>query len=188
MVRPKYKVIYADPPWLYRNERTGGSMASGARQKYNMLPLSDLLSLPVSLVAGRDSVLFLWATTPMLPEALSVLSAWGFAYKTCLYWRKVMSLGMGFWYRGQVEQVLLGVRGSVKAFRIQKPNFIQTKVRGHSQKPDEMRTLVEACGLEPRLEMFASELVGGWDCIGDAINGEDIRVSLARIIAEQEDG
>ena len=97
-----------------------------------------------------------------------------------------MSLGMGFWYRGQVEQLLLGVRGKVKAFRIQKPNFIQTKVRNHSQKPDEMRELVNLCELSPKLELFATSQTEGWDCIGNVINGEDIRVSLARIIAEQE--
>jgi site-specific DNA-methyltransferase (adenine-specific) len=162
-------------------------MSSGSAQKYDTLPLSDVLSLPISLVADRDSVLFLWATTPMLPEALSVMSAWGFAYKTSLYWRKIMSLGMGFWYRGQVEQLLVGVRGKVKAFRIQKPNFIQTKVRDHSQKPDEMRELIDLCGLSPKLELFATSQTDGWDCIGNAINGEDIRVSLARIIAEQEE-
>ena len=167
-------------------------MSSGSAQKYDTLSLSDLCSLPIAVVADRDSVLFLWATTPMLPEALSVISAWGFTYKTSLYWRKIMSLGMGFWYRGQVEQLLLSVRGKVKAFRIQKPNFVQTKVREHSQKPDEMRELVNLCGLSPKLELFGrpvEDMFGknteGWDCVGNAINGEDIRVSLARIIAEQ---
>ena len=184
-MRPKYKVIYADAPWAYRNKRTGGSMGSGSEQKYNTMEIDDIRSLLVSSVAGKDSVLFLWATTPMLPDALSVLSSWGFTYKTSLYWRKIMSLGMGFWYRGQVEQLLLGVRGQVKAFRIQKPNFIQTKVRNHSQKPAEMRELVDACNLEPKLELFATEKIDSWDCVGNAINGEDIRVSLARIIAEQ---
>jgi site-specific DNA-methyltransferase (adenine-specific) len=184
-MRPKYKVIYADPPWSYRNKRTGGSMNSGSEQKFATMILADILSLPVSSVADKDSVLFLWATTPLLPEALSVLPAWGFTYKTSLYWRKIMSLGMGFWYRGQVEQLLLGVRGKIKAFRIQKPNFIQAKVRNHSQKPVEVRELVEMCNLDPKLELFATESATGWDCIGNAINGEDIRVSLARIIAEQ---
>jgi site-specific DNA-methyltransferase (adenine-specific) len=182
-VTPKYKVVYADVPWSYRNKRTGGSMLSGASQKYNTLSLPELMSLPVSSVVDRNSVLFLWATTPLLPEALSVMSAWGFTYKTSLYWRKIMSLGMGFWYRGQVEQLLLGVRGKVKAFRIQKPNFIQSKAGNHSQKPREMRELVEMCGLSPRLELFATEQVDGWDCIGDAVDGEDIYVSLvSRIV------
>lgn len=185
-MRPKYKVILCDPPWSYRNKRTGGSMNSGSETKYAVLSVADLRSLPVGNLVDRGSVLFLWATTPLLLEALSVMSAWGFTYKTSLYWRKVMSLGMGFWYRGQVEQLLLGVRGNVKAFRVQRPNFIQTKVRNHSQKPDEMRELIDACGLSPKLELFATSLTGGWDCIGNAINGEDIHVSLARIIAEQE--
>lgn len=96
-----------------------------------------------------------------------------------------MSLGMGYWYRGQVEQLLLGVRGNVKAFRIQKPNFVQSKVRQHSQKPDEMLELVNACGLAPKLELFARSKSDGWDCLGNEIDGQDIRVSLAKIIAEQ---
>lgn len=160
-------------------------MISGSDSKYVTLRLVELASLPVKQISSDDSVLFLWATTPLLPDCLSLLPAWGFTYKTSLYWRKVMSLGMGFWYRGQVEQLLLGVRGGVKAFRIQKPNFVQSKVGRHSQKPDEMRVLVDACELSPKLELFATQKVDGWDCIGSAINGEDIHVSLARIIAEQ---
>ena len=162
-------------------------MGSGSAQKYVVLSLQDIQSLPVPNVADRNSVCFLWATTPLLPEALSVLSSWGYSYKTSLYWRKIMSLGMGFWYRGQVEQLLLGVRGGVKAFRIQKPNFVQSKAREHSQKPDEIRELVDACGLLPRLELFARQRTDGWDCIGDGIDGRDIRVALTQIIVEQEE-
>ena len=183
----RYKVILCDPPWAYRTKKTGGSMSSGAASKYPTMDIADIKSLPISSIAGKDSVLFLWATTPLLPEAFTVLSAWGFKYKTAIYWRKIMSLGMGYWFRGQVEVCLLGVRGNVKAFRIQKANFIQSKALQHSGKPIEMRQLIESTGLAPRIELFATQKVDGWDSIGNVINGEDIRISLARMASEIHD-
>ena len=179
----KYQIIYADPPWRYQNKRTGGSMKSGAENKYPTMGIDDIRSLPVSTIADKNACLFLWATTPLLPDCLSVLEAWGFEYKTAIYWRKIMSLGMGFWFRGQVELCLLGVRGKVKPFRIQKPNFLQSKVLRHSEKPTEIRQLIESTGLTPRLELFARQKVEGWDSIGFDIDGCDIRESLDKLVA-----
>ena len=98
-----------------------------------------------------------------------------------------MSLGMGYWFRGQVEMCLLGVRGKVKAFHIQKPNFVQSKVRNHSQKPDEVRELIDMTSLSPKLELFAREQVSGWDAMGYDIDGKDIRVALAEKLMEFEE-
>ena len=79
-----------------------------------------------------------------------------------------MSLGMGYWFRGQVEECLVGVRGDVKAFRLQKPNFIQSKARKHSQKPEEFFQLIEPAveNMNPKIELFARERRPGWDCWG----------------------
>ena len=162
-------------------------MCSGSAAKYPVMSLSDIEALPVSQVANKDGVVFLWTPVALLPDGLSVLRAWGYEYKTAVFWRKIMSLGMGYWFRGQVEVCLLGVRGKVKAFRIQKPNFIQSKVRDHSQKPDEMYDLIEATGLSPKLELFACRERDDWDSIGCAIDGRDIRVALAEKIAELEE-
>ena len=183
----KYKVIYADPPYSFRNKRTGGSMSSGSADQYSTLSLQELSLLPVSLVADKNSVCFLWSPIALLPDSLSLLSAWGYHYKTALFWRKIMSLGMGYWFRGQVEMCLLGIRGKVKAFRIQKPNFVQSKVRNHSQKPDEVRELIDLTGLSSKLELFAREQTPGWDAVGYDIDGKDIRVALAEKIAEFEE-
>lgn len=180
----KYQVIYADPPYAFRNVRTGGSMSSGSASKYAVMTAGEIASLPVSLIADKSSVLFLWIPVPLLPDGLAILSRWGFTYKTAVFWRKVMSLGMGYWFRGQVEMCLLGVRGKVKAFRIQKPNFIQSKVRDHSQKPDEMRDLIEMTGLLPRLELFARTKRDGWDCLGDGVDGKDVWLALTEKIVE----
>lgn len=178
IVSVKYQVIYADPPWQYRNKKTGGSLCSGAAQKYSTLSTEELCSIPVGDIADKNAVLFLWATAPMLPDALKVISAWSFKYKGLIVWQK-MSWGLGFWFRGQIELLLFGVRGKIKAFRSQRPNFIQAKAGGHSEKPEEFRRLIEEAtqGMGPRLELFATKTVPGWDCWGFSADGRDVRES-----------
>ena len=168
----KYQIICADPPWEYRNKKTGGSMKSGSITKYQTMSLQEICGLSVSTISDKNSVLFLWATVPLLPEALLVMEKWGFKYKTALFWRKIMSLGMGFWYRGQVEILLMGIKGKLKAFRIQKANFVQTKVRKHSQKPDEFYELIEASNLNPKIELFARQKRQGWDVWGNEVESD----------------
>lgn len=164
----KYRIIYADPPWQYRNNKTGGSMLP-QDWHYPKMSTTDICALPIGNLADKNCALFLWATVPMIEDAFRVMEAWGFKYKTMLFWRKIMSWGMGFWYRGQVEILLLGVRGNIKAFRIQKANFVETKVREHSRKPDEFYELIEMIGLEPKIELFARYKREGWDAWGNEV-------------------
>jgi N6-adenosine-specific RNA methylase IME4 len=164
-----YDVIYADPPWSYKNKRTGGSMISGAETKYPTMSITKICDMQVP--HAKDSCLFLWATVPLLPEAFQVMEAWGFKYKTMLTWRKIMSLGMGYWYRGQCEHLLFGMKGKVKAFRIQESNFIQTKALRHSEKPEEFRQLIERSTIHMpnKLELFARKQSPGWDVFGNEV-------------------
>jgi len=179
MFKNHYRAIVCDPPWQYKSIKTGGSMMSGSAAKYPTMPLLDICNMGVPAIAhSSGSVLFLWVTTPLLPEAFQVMSKWGFKYKTSIYWRKIMSLGMGYWFRGQVELCLMGIRGDVKAFRHQKPNFIQSKVREHSQKPEEFWELInpalDAHGLSPRIELFCrGEPRIGWDGFGKECVGKN---------------
>lgn len=163
----KYRTIVADPPWQYRNIKTGGSMCSGSAAKYPTMTTDDICNLDIiKKICADDSVLFLWSTVPMIEDALKVMRAWGYKYKTMIVWRKIMILGMGFWFRGQVELCLLGVRGNVKAFRCQKPNFIQSKVRKHSQKPEEFFELINDITPNPKIELFARNKRKGWTTWG----------------------
>ena len=148
-------------------------MNSGSSAKYPTLSLDELCKLEIP--ADKDCILFLWATVPMLPDALQLLSHWGFKYKTSIFWRKIMLLGLGFWFRGQIEICLLGIKGKVKAFRCQHPNFIQCKVGKHSEKPQELLDLIEPYCLKPKLEMFATKKREGWNALGFDIDGKDIR-------------
>ena len=149
-------------------------MNSGSASKYKVLSVDEICTLPVKDITEKDGVLFLWATTPLLPDAFKVMAAWGFKYKTAIYWRKIMSLGMGFWFRGQVELCLLGIKGKVKAFRSQRPNFIQCKVGKHSEKPEEFLELIEPYVLKPAIELFARRKreSGIWDVWGDEVESD----------------
>ena len=166
----KYKIILADPPWSYKHDCAGRGYKHGASAKYETVPIEELCLLNVCDITDKDSILFLWATTPLLPDAFNVMKSWGFKYKTAIYWRKIMSLGLGFWFRGQVEVCLMGIKGSVKAFHSQKPNFIQSKVRKHSQKPDELYGIIEELDLNPKIELFARQRREGWDAYGNELS------------------
>jgi site-specific DNA-methyltransferase (adenine-specific) len=171
----KYKTLLVDPPWSYRNKRTGGSMLSGSAQKYQTMSIEELCALRIDKITDKDCILFLWVTCPMNPEAFQLINSWKFRFKTKIYWRKIMSLGLGYWYRGQVEELWLCIRGKVKAFRCQKPNFLQTKALAHSQKPEEIYEWIEPYALEPKAELFARRRKPGWDCYGYDIDGKDMR-------------
>jgi len=188
--RQYYRAIVADPPWAYRNKKTGGSMRSGSAAKYHTLSIDELKAIPVSDIAVKDSILFLWVTTPLLPDGLDLLRAWGYRYKTAVFWNKIR-YGMGFWFRGQVEPCLIGIRGKVPAFRSSARNLFAEKARQHSEKPDAFWDLIEPCldeaGISPRIEMFARSRRRGWDSFGDQIQvrpAEDME-GLANLVEER---
>lgn len=178
-----YDVVYADPAWRYRNIRTGGSHTSGAAQKYPTMALDEIMAMPVGSIVARDSLCFLWATTPMGDDPFKVLRAWGFTFKTKWYWNKVGRKGTGYWTRGEVEELLIGVRGNVKAWRSSLSNFLDgvefsteeitytSKPEGHSRKPaavrDRITRLTPGCR---RVELFATERPEGWDAFGLALD------------------
>ena len=91
-----------------------------------------------------------------------------------------MSLGMGHWFRGQVEILLFGIKGKVKAFRYQRANVIQTKVRKHSQKPDEVYGIIgeisQKFNLNPKIELFARHKLEGWDAWGNEVPKEEQKI------------
>jgi N6-adenosine-specific RNA methylase IME4 len=174
----KYKTLLVDCPWAYRNKRTGGSMLSGSEQKYPTLSIEELCALRIDKIIDKNCILFLWVTCPLKKEAFQLINSWKFNYKTSIYWRKIMSLGLGYWYRGQVEELWLCTKGEVKAFRCQKPNFLETKALRHSEKPEEIYAFIEPYAIEPKAELFARKQRIGWDCFGYDIDGKDIKEIL----------
>lgn len=168
----KYRLIYADPAWKYRDEmafkRVRASPA-GAKKQYNLMSIEEICNLPVKDITDKNAVCFLWVTTAFLPEGLRVLEAWGFNYKVSIYWYKINYMGMGYWFRNSVEQCFIGIHGKVKAFNKQYANVIRAKPKKHSQKPRKIYQIMESVDLAPKIELFAREQKESWDCWGNEI-------------------
>jgi len=176
-----FDVIYADPPWAYRNPKTGGSHRSGAMQKYPVLTPAAVAAIPVAQYAARNATLWLWATVPLLPDILPIVAAWGFTYKTAIVWKKTGRKGIGYWFRGEAELLLFGIRGHVRAFRSPHANVIAAPVERHSTKPAIFRSLIEASTPDQRrIELFARDRdVPGWTVTGIDVDGRDLRTGIA---------
>lgn len=141
------------------------------------MKLEDIQALPVAELADRDCVLFLWATFPMLREALSVIKAWGFTFKTVAFtWIKLSPVansiywGMGYWTRSNAEICLLATKGHPRRQAKNVHQVIISHVEEHSKKPDEARRrIVALMGDVPRVELFARQTAPGWDVWGNEV-------------------
>lgn len=172
----KYNIVYADPPWSYKDKASAGKR--GAYYKYDLMTLEEIKSIPIQQICANDCILFIWVTFPQLQEGLDTIKAWGFEYKTVGFvWikrnkRKIYSwfMGMGNWTRSNAEVCLIGVRGNVKRVGGGVRSIIDTPIEGHSKKPDIVRKrIIELVGDLPRIELFARESKTGWDVMGNQI-------------------
>jgi len=168
----KYNIIYADPAWTYGDKlkHHGGS----AESHYDTMSFEDICNLPVKDISADNCFLFMWGTHPLLPEALEVIKAWGFEYKTNGFvWVKTYSngkkvLGMGNYTRGNTEFCLMGVKGKPKRIDNNVSQYVESQIKAHSKKPDEVRKrIVKLCGDLPRIELFARTKIHGWDVWGN---------------------
>ena len=172
----KYGIIYADPPWHYRVYSQKGNGRS-AESHYPTMELEDIKKLPVSDIADKDCALFMWITFPLLEECFSVLSAWGFLYKTVAFvWikqnRKSDSLfwGMGYRTRANAEFCILATKGNPKRVAKNVHQVIISHIEEHSKKPNEARErIVKLMGDVPRVELFARQKPDGWDVWGNEV-------------------
>ena len=169
----KYPIIYADPPWRYSAKKVQGA----AENHYPTMSIDELCALPVESLEAKDCLLFLWATFPMLPEALRLIKAWGFSFKTVAFvWLKqnrkspTWFYGLGRWTRGNAEICLLAKRGNPKRHSASVHQFIISPIEQHSKKPDVTRDkIVELAGDLPRVELFARQKIPGWDVWGNEV-------------------
>ena len=176
----KYGAILADPPWRFRTWSETNQTKSASRY-YELMHTDDISNMPVAERASDDCVLFLWITWPNMPDALKVIEAWGFTYKTCAFcWVKGKSLplfpddfkdkmGMGYWTRANSEVCLLATRGKPKRKHADVRQIIQAPIREHSRKPDEIYGRIERLVDGPYLEMFARQAYPNWDSWGDEV-------------------
>lgn len=148
-----------------------------AESHYPTMSIEDICLLPVEKIADKDSILFMWVTFPTLQEALKVIEAWGFEYKTVGFvWVKqnkktpTLFWGMGFWTRANAELCIIATKGHPKRKSAGVHQVIMSRIEEHSKKPDETRNrIVELIGDLPRIELFARQQADGWDCWGNEV-------------------
>ena len=170
-----FQVFYMDPPWKYDNSGLGGSAESHYRTRTVDEMLAELHELDFTSRMALDCVLFLWATNPLLPEALSLMGKLGFVYKTNLTWVKNKPTygKLGFYVYGQHELLLIATRGSMLPEGKKPASIIYAAVKDHSRKPEEAYTIIDRMYPNTRkCELFGRKKHAGWEVWGDQVNEE----------------
>ena len=172
----KYQIIYADPCWDYKGQKQhngkGGQETGGAVKHYPTMTLKELKLLNVQELADDDCLLFMWSSSPHLDQAIELMKAWGFDYKTIAFvWNK-MRVNPSFYTMSQIEICIVGKKG-----RIPKPRgarnirqYVEHQREKHSKKPDSVRLRIEEMfPSQKKIELFAREKAQGWDAWGNEI-------------------
>jgi N6-adenosine-specific RNA methylase IME4 len=169
----RFAAIYADPPWSFATySKTRQTRA--ASNHYAVMDLAAIKALPVALIAADDCALFMWAINSMLPQALDVMAAWGFSFKTVAFtWAKrtptdgAWHMGLGYWSRQNTESCLLGTRGKPRRLDRGVRELIVEPRREHSRKPDSVACSIERLVAGPYLELFARSARANWAVWGN---------------------
>lgn len=185
----KYDIIYADPPWRYQDKTCEGACA----KHYHTMGVDEICALPIANLSAKNCILFMWATYPQMQEALKVIAAWGFKYKTIAFqWvklnrnvklnnftiatvqdilHKTCFFGLGRWTRGNTECCLLATKGTPHRQNNSVSQLVFAPLTRHSNKPPEVRDRIKILmgGGTRSLELFAREQVEGWDYWGDEV-------------------
>jgi len=179
----KYQIIYADPPWNFGNRLYSSNKIDNQRaitRVYPVMKTGDICNIPIRNICEKNAVCFMWVADAFIPDAVEVMKAWGFKYKTVAFiWLKKELSGkqvcyMGQWTMKNAELVLFGTKGKMTQFlKSRKVRQLQEAIRErkkHSKKPQLIRDkIIEMFGDLPRIELFAREKTEGWDVWGDEV-------------------
>jgi len=167
----RFPVIYADPPWRYEHVKTE---SRAIENQYPTMELDAICALPVRDIATDDAALFVWATSPKLAEAMRVIEAWGFTYRTSMAWVKD-KIGMGYFARQRHELLLIAARGALPVpLPANRPDsVIEQPIGAHSAKPAIFAELIEQMYPEhKRIELFCRAPRPGWAAWGNQAGGD----------------
>ena len=177
----KYQIIYADPPWAYRQKQInfqsydkGKKYENSVTDHYQSMTNQEIKALPVSELADSDCLLYLWATSPNLNVAIETGKAWGFEYKTVAFVWDKQRTNYGFYTLSSVELCLVFKKGRIPKKSAHERQFLSEKVGKHSAKPTEIRDRIDRMYPNAKkLELFAREEIAGWHCWGNEVSGID---------------
>lgn len=173
----KYNIIYADPPWNYSSDPKSKRGIWGlAHHRYETMDIEDLKKIPIQNITDDNCILFMWATFPNLQQALDLIKAWGFEFKTVAFvWEKLdktnntpKKYGLGWYTRSNCEIVMLARKGKFNRKSAAVQQIVKSTISKHSEKPNEVRNrIIKLCGNIPRIELFARTKIHGWDTWGN---------------------
>lgn len=161
----KFKTILADPPWSINQ---GGGY--GAIKHYGLMPLNQIKAMPVADLCEENAHLYLWIPNGLLQEGLDVIKAWGFTFRSPIYWIKPR-LGLGNYIRNASETLLFATRGKAPVKFHAQPNWLFAPQQEHSHKPEEQFAIIERLSDGPYLELFARRRQPGWNAWGNEVPG-----------------
>ena len=161
----KYRTILADPPW---DINQGGKR--GASSHYALMPLDRIKAMPVADLCEENSHLYLWIPNGLLQEGLDVIKAWGFTFRSPIYWIKPR-LSLGNYIRNASETLFFATRGKAPVKFHAQPNWLFAPQQEHSHKPEEQFAIIERLSDGPYLELFARRRQPGWDAWGNEVPG-----------------
>jgi N6-adenosine-specific RNA methylase IME4 len=177
--KKKYTVIYADPPWEYKQKQMNlQSYGKGKRyfnhvtEHYSTMSVGDLKSLPVASITSENGcLLFMWTTGPQLDVAIEIGTAWGFRYRTIGFVWEKQRTNWGFYTLSSVELCLVFKKGPTpKRQTTNVRQFLSEKLTMHSVKPSEIRNRITMMFPdEPKIELFARIKTKGWDVWGNEV-------------------
>lgn len=191
----RFGVIIADPPWAFsdRLQKMKKPTKRSAVSQYKVMTAGDIAQIDVpSVVDPNGCLLALWVPSTLLPQGLTVMQAWGFTYKTTVCWVKKsattnkLGFGMGHLFRASHEIALIGTVGKIvrAVDNHSQRSVFEAPNLGHSVKPTNLHDSLDLMfPSASRLELFARRQAPGWTCIGDAVTGVDINVSIQQLVS-----
>lgn len=185
-VHGQYGSILIDPPWRFSNSTGKVAPEHKRLRRYSTMSFDEIAALPVNQVALPQSHLYMWTPNALLFEALTIMKAWGFTYKTNIVWYKVRKdggpdgRGVGFYFRNVTELLLFGTRGKLRTLKPGRTqvNVMISRKEEHSKKPDSCYDLIERCSPGPHLELFSRQRIPGWTQWGDEVDSYGVQRRL----------
>ena len=174
----KYNIIYADPPWEYKQKQMnfqnydkGKKYSNDVTEHYPTMSIKELKELPISRIAENDCLLYMWVTSPNLDVAIELGTSWGFEFKTVAFVWDKQRTNYGFYTLSQCEMCLVFKKGRIpKRLVTNVRQFLSEKLGRHSEKPKEIRDRIDSMySYLPRIELFARQRADGWDCWGNEV-------------------
>ena len=169
-----YSIFYCDPPWDYKGREQHNTVEGNksVQHHYATMTLAELKKLDVESLAEPNALLFLWTSSPHLPQAIELMTSWGFHYKTVAFVWDKQKVNVGYYTLSQCELCLVGKRGAIPTPRgaTNIRQFVSQCRTKHSEKPAEVRDrITQMFPSQKKLELFARTAVEGWDCWGNEV-------------------